>query len=64
MEADAVYLKISSDGFLSFGLGTGQLLPQHLLPHVDGLQRLLDVKEVLLKVSTTKILQVLCASST
>ena len=45
------YLQISSDGFLSFRLGAGQLLPQHLLPHVDGLQRLLDVEEVLLKMS-------------
>lgn len=42
-------LQISSDGFFSFRLGAGQLLPQHLLPHVDGLQRLLDVEEVLLE---------------
>lgn len=42
-------LQISSDGFFSLRLGAGQLLPQHLLPHVDGLQRLLDVEEVLLE---------------
>lgn len=44
------YLQISSNGFLSFRLGARQLLPQHLLSHVDGLQRLLDVEEVLLLV--------------
>lgn len=44
------YLQISSNGFLSFRLCARQLLPQHLLSHVDGLQRLLDVEEVLLLV--------------
>lgn len=44
------YLQISSNGFLSFRLGARQLLPKHLLSHVDGLQRLLDIKEVLLLV--------------
>lgn len=44
-----VYLQIAPHGLLSFRLGAGQLLPQHLLPHVDGLQRLLDVEEVLLQ---------------
>lgn len=43
------YLQIAPHGLLPFGLGAGQLLPQHLLPHVDGLQRLLDVEEVLLQ---------------
>lgn len=43
------YLQVPTDRFFSFGLGAGQLLPQHLLPHVDGLQRLLDVEEVLLQ---------------
>lgn len=47
------YLQISSNGFLSFRLGARQLLPQHLLSHVDGLQRLLDVEEVLLLVWQT-----------
>ena len=50
----SAYLQVASDGFLSFGLGAGQLLPQHLLPHVDGLQRLLDVEEVLLKEPQTQ----------
>lgn len=43
------HLQVPADGLFSFGLGAGQLLPQHLLPHVDGLQRLLDVEEVLLQ---------------
>lgn len=42
------YLQVTSDRLLPFGLGAGQLLPQHLLPHVDGLQSLLDIEEVLL----------------
>jgi len=46
---DYSYLQVAPHGLLSFGLGAGQLLPEHLLPHVDGLQRLLDVEEVLLK---------------
>lgn len=49
LSGSLAYLQISSDGFFSFRLGAGQLLPQHLLPHVDRLQRLLDVEEVLLK---------------
>lgn len=44
-----LYLQVAADRLLPLGLGAGQLLPQHLLPHVDGLQRLLDVKEVLLQ---------------
>ena len=49
LSGSSAYLQIASDGFFSFRLGAGQLLPQHLLPHVDRLQRLLDVEEVLLK---------------
>lgn len=43
------YLQISPDRFFTFGFGTGQLLPQHFLPHVDSLEGLLDVKEILLE---------------
>lgn len=43
------YLQISPDSFFTFGFGTGQLLPQHFLPHVDSLKGLLDVKEILLE---------------
>jgi len=45
----ANHLQVPSNSLLPFGLGRSQLFTQHFLPHVDGLQRLLQVKQVLLQ---------------
>ena len=49
------YLEVPDEHLFSFGFGAGELLPQCLLSHVDGLESLLKVKVPLLRVKQQSI---------